>query len=477
MAESLKDKTVKGVAWSALERFSVQGVMFILTIIMARLLTPEDYGLIGMLAIFIAVAQSLIDSGFTQALVRKQDRTETDECTVFYFNIVVSALMYLVLFASAPFVAEFYGIPDLCLIMRVMTISMLFDSFAVVQRALYTINLDFKSQAKASFSSVLISGIAGIWSAYHGFGVWALVIQQIIRAVINTIVLWYYSSWRPKLLYSWTSFRELFSFGSKLLASGLLNTIYTNIYPIVIGKVFSAQSLGYYSRAGQFADFPSSNITGIMQRVTYPVLCSIQNDMERLRSSYRKFLKLSAYIVFPMMTGLAAVAYPFINVVLGEKWMFSATLLQIICFSGMWYPIHAINLNLLQVTGRSDLFLKLEIIKKIYGITILCITVPLGLIAMCYGGIVGCFIGLIINTYYSGKLIGVGFIMQMKDLFPTFALSMAMFVVVLLVVNILGTGILSLIVGSLAGALIYIVASLIFKFKEFDELWKIIRRK
>lgn len=477
MSESLRNKTIKGVIWSGAEKFSVQGISLILTIIMARLLVPSDYGLIGMLSIFIAVASSLIDSGFTQALVRKQERTFTDECTVLYFNIFVSSLMYILLFISAPYIAEFYGIPDLCLIMRIVTIEMIIESTAIVQRALFTIHLDFKTQAKASLTSALISGIAGIWAAYHGFGVWALVIQQLTRASISTSVLWYISTWRPKLIYSWDSFRELFGFGSKLLASGLINTVYSNIYPIVIGKVFSASDLGYYSRAGQFANFPSVNINNIMQRVTFPVLCSIQGERERLRTAYRKFIKISAYIVFPMMTGLAAVAYPFIITVLGEKWTFTASLLQIICFSGMWYPVHAINLSLLKVEGRSDLFLKLEIIKKVYGIIILCITVPMGLKAMCAGGIFGCFIGLIINTYYTKKLINVGFIMQMRDLFPTFAISLIMFVIVRLIVNTMGTGILSLATGILAGAIIYISASIIFKLEEFTELWKIIRKK
>lgn len=385
MSNSLKQVATKGVLWSSIERFSVQGIQFVIMIIMARLLTPEDYGLVGMLTIFLAVSQSLIDSGFSQALIRKQNRTEVDNSTVFYFNIAVGLALYLLFYIFAPWVADFYGLPELSLVMRVVCLGIIFNSLAVVQRALLTVRIDFKTQAKASLIAAVISGMAGVILAYTGFGVWALVCQQLVNLGINTLLLWIFSKWKPMRAYSWTSFRELFSFGSKLLASGLLDTTYNNIYPIVIGKVFSAGDLGHYTRAQQFSVFPSSNITGILQRVTYPVLCSIQNDIDRLRGVYRKFLKLSAYVVFPLMTGLAAVSFPFIRIVLGEKWMFCAVLLQIICFSMMWYPIHAINLNLLQVQGRSDLFLRLEIIKKSIGVIILFLTIPLGLKIMCLG--------------------------------------------------------------------------------------------
>ena len=289
-----------------------------------------------MLAIFIAVAQSLIDSGFSQALIRKQDRTDVDNNTVFYFNIVVSALLYLILYVSAPFVADFYDTPQLCTVMRVVCLGIVFNSFAVVQRALLTIRIDFKTQAKAALTAAAISGIVGIVMAWHGLGVWSLVVQQLLNLGVNTGLLWLLSKWRPRLVYSWLSFHELFAFGSKLLASGLLDTVYRNIYPIVIGKLFSASSLGHYTRAHQFSEFPSSNVTGIIQRVTYPVLCEIQNDDVRLANIYRKFLKLSAFVIFPLMAGLAAVAEPFVNIMLGSQWGFCGQLLQGICFSLLW---------------------------------------------------------------------------------------------------------------------------------------------
>lgn len=477
MSDSLKSKTVKGVVWSSIERFSTQGVQFLIMIIMARLLTPKDYGLIGMLAIFLAVAQSLIDSGFSQALIRKQDRTDVDNSTVFYFNIVVSSALYLILFIAAPFVADFYNQPELTSVMRVVCLGVILNSLAVVQRALLTVRIDFKTQAKASLSAAVISGCIGIVLAYCGFGVWSLVVQQLLNLSVNTLLLWIFSKWRPIAVFSWKSFHELFAFGSKLLASGLLDTLYRNIYPIVIGKLFSASSLGHYTRAHQFSEFPSSNVTGIIQRVTYPILCGIQDETERLEAVYRKFLKLSAFIIFPLMIGLSAVARPFIDIALGAQWGFCGQLLQIICFAMMWYPIHAINLNLLQVKGRSDLFLRLEIIKKILGITVLCITAPFGLVVMCYGQIFNSIVALVINTYYTGKLINVGFIRQMKDLLPTILLSLTMFGAILLVNGFIEANIYRLIIGVLVGVIVYASGSYIFKFKELQTLFSLIRRK
>ncbi|WP_418878446.1 lipopolysaccharide biosynthesis protein [Xylanibacter rarus] len=477
MSDSLKSKTVKGVVWSSIERFSTQGVQFLIMIIMARLLTPKDYGLIGMLAIFLAVAQSLIDSGFSQALIRKQNRTDVDNSTVFYFNIIVSCSLYLILFISAPFVADFYNQSELTSVMRVVCLGVILNSLAVVQRALLTVRIDFKTQAKASLSAAVISGCIGIVLAYSGFGVWALVVQQLLNLSVNTLLLWIFSKWRPIAVFSWDSFHELFAFGSKMLASGLLDTLYRNIYPIVIGKLFSASSLGHYTRAQQFSEFPSSNITGIIQRVTYPVLCGIQDDMERLTNVYRKFLKLSAFIIFPLMIGLSAVALPFVDIILGVQWSFCGQLLQIICFAMMWYPIHSINLNLLQVKGRSDLFLRLEIIKKILGITVLCITAPFGLIVMCYGQIFNSIVALAINTYYTGKLINVGFIRQMKDLLPTILLSLTMFGTILLVNGFIESNMYRLIIGIMVGIVVYVSGSYIFKFKELQTLFSLIRRK
>lgn len=477
MAESLKNKTVKGTLWSTIERFSVQGIQFVVMIIMARILTPADYGLVGMLAIFLAISQSIIDSGFSQALIRKQDRSEIDNSTVFYFNIGVGIVLYAILFFAAPLIADFYKQPILIPLTRLIGLSLILNSLAVVQRALLTIKLDFKTQAKASLAGAIISGGIGIWMAYTGFGVWAIVWQQLINLAVVTILLWILSHWKPILAYSWKSFKELFNFGSKLLASGLLDTVYKNLYLIVIGKVFKASDLGYYTRATQFTDFASSNVTGIFQRVTYPVLCEIQNDDARLADVYRRLLKTSAFIVFPLMLGLGAIAKPMVLSFLTDKWLFSAVLIQILCFSQMWYPVHAINLNLLQVKGRSDLFLRLEIIKKILGVAMLCITLPMGLIPMCWGMVANSIIALIINTHYTGKLINLGFLRQMRDLLPSLLLSLSVGGIVYLTVTLLPiSSWLALSIGVIEGVVVYTALAKILRFSEFSELISIVRK-
>nr|WP_178269358.1 lipopolysaccharide biosynthesis protein [Odoribacter splanchnicus] len=477
MTESLKHKTLKGTIWSSIERFSVQGVQFIVMIIMARILTPEDYGLVGMLTIFITISQSLIDSGFSQALIRKRDRRQIDNSTVFYFNIAIGTILYLVLFFSAPLIANFYHEPQLIPITRVISLSVFINSLVVVQRALLTVEIDFKTQTKASFTAVISSGILGIWMVYDGYGVWAIVAQQLVNLSVNALLLWILSHWRPSLEYSWTSFRELFNFGSKLAGAGILDTLYKNIYLIIIGKIFKASDLGYYTRAQQFSEFPSSNLTGIIQRVTFPVLCSIQEDNERLKNVYRRFLRLSAFLIFPLMIGLAAVAHPLVILLLKEQWAFTAILLQILCFNMMWYPIHAINLNLLQVKGRSDLFLKLEVYKKIIGVTVLCVTVPMGLVAMCVGSVLNSLIALIINTYYTGKLIQVGFFSQMKDLMPTLFYSLSMGIVVYGIIYFIPENSLKLTVGILVGGIYFLVITYLTGSQDRRELIAFIRNK
>lgn len=477
MSESLKQKTAKGVLWSSIEQFSVQIIQFVLGLIMARILSPHDYGLVGMILVFIVIAQVFVESGFANALIRKQNRTEVDYSTAFYFNIVVGIVAYFVLFFVSPYIADFYDEPLLEPLTKVVALTVFINSLGIVPRARYTINVDFKTQAKATTISVLISGIIGIWMAYSGYGVWAIVWQSVIRNVLNVVFLWLFAKWLPLFQFSWVSFREMWSFGYKLLLSGLIDRIYGNIYQLIIGKVFSAQDLGNYSRAEQFASFPSSNINGVISRVTYPILSSVQDDDVRLERVYRKYLRLSAFIVFPLMVGLSALAEPLIISVLTEKWSSAIILLQIICFCMMWYPIHSINLNLLQVKGRSDLFLRLEVIKKIMGACILCITVPIGLIAMCIGSIFSAIFSLIINASYTGKLINVGFWLQMRDLFPILLLSLFMGVVVFLSTMFIPSNIVKLVVGVVVGIIFYIGVAYLFKMEEFSDLLSLVKRK
>ena len=467
--ESLKNKTQKGLAWSMIERFATQGVQFLFGIILARLLSPDDYGIIAMPLVFLAIAQCFIDSGFSGALIRKPELTENDLSTAFYFNIGVGVICYLILFFTSPLIADFYNTPILADLLKVTALATLFNPLCAVQQAILTKKIDFKTQAIVSLAGALVSGIVGLLMAYNGFGVWALVFQQVGGYVIRTVLLWMLCKWKPKRKWSWDSFHYLWGFGSKMLASGLLETIYSNIYPIVIGKYFSANDLGNYTRAQQFSNLPSSNVTGVLQRVTFPVLSSIQNEDERLARNYRKILKLSAFLIFPLMMMLSAVAGPLVRVLLTDKWEGCIILLQILCFSLMWYPIHAINLNLLTVKGRSDLFFRLEVIKKIMGVSIMVITIPHGIIWMVSGGIVSSMISLIINTYYTGKLIKVGYLKQMGDLLPVFGVAFVMWLVIhgcmFLTTNIYA----QLVMGCLVGCVVYIALAKLLLKSEWDD--------
>ena len=474
---TLKDKTVKGVIWSSIDRFTTQGISFVFSMLIARMLLPSDYGVIAMLGIFMAVSQCFIDSGFGAALIRKKDRTETDFCTVFYFNIVVACLFYGLLWLASPYIARFYDMPLLESVTKVWGLNLIVNAFGGIQNAQLSIAIDFKSRAKISVITTLFTGLVGLWFAYQGHGVWALVYQGLASAILRCILLWCIVRWVPKLIFSWKSFKELFSFGSKLLASGLLATVFENLSTIIIGKVYNAGSLGVYSRANHLAQFPSSNITGVLQNVTFPVLSTIQDEDERLANAYRRFLRLSAFVVFPLMLGLSAVADPFIRLTLTDKWAGSIYLLQIICFSLMWYPIHAINLNLLQVKGRSDYFLKLEVIKKVLGVVVLCVTVPLGLVAMCYGRIFTSVVCLGLNTYYTKKIIGYGFSDQMRDLAHVLIHALVMYALVWLVVQCLPGLWLQLIVGTLVGMAYYLLGAYLMKFDELNELLLLLKRK
>ena len=474
---ALKDKTVKGIIWSSIDRFSAQGINFVFSILIARLLLPEDYGVIAMLNIFLAISQTFIDSGFGSALIRKQDCTETDFSTVFYFNILVALLFYAILWFCAPAIANFYETPILIPITRLVSLTLVIGALSGVHNAKLTIQLDFKSRANISIIATILTGVLGLWMAYKGYGVWALAFQSVCSRLVKTILVIAYVNWKPTFAFSWKSFVELFSFGSKLLASGLLDTIYNNLYTLVIGKVFSPTILGQYSKANSLAQFPSSNITGVLQTVTFPVLSSIQNEEERLADAYKRFLKLSAFIVFPLMIGLSAVADPFIRIALTDKWDGTIRLLQIICFALMWYPISAINLNILQVKGRSDYFLRLEIIKKILGVIMLCVTVPLGIIYMCIGSVITTLLSVAWNTYYTKKLMNYGFFAQMRDLLPIMIHSLVMGGLVAMVVHYMPTLWLKLIVGVLSGIIYYIVGAYVMKFPEMNELLSILKIK
>lgn len=421
---SVKQETISGVKWSAIENFSVQGVQFVLGITMARLLLPKDYGVLGMIAIFIAISQTFINCGFTAALIRKIDRTQTDCSTVFYFNFVTAIFFYLILFITAPYIAEFFNTPILKSVVRVIAINLVIDSLAAVHRATLTIKIDFKSQAIVSFTTCILSGFVGLYLAYTGYGVWALVWQQVLGALLSAMGIWWTSHWHPSLIFSWPSFKELFAFGSKLLAANLLHTIYMNFTTMAIGKYYSASQLGYYNRGNNFASLPSSNLVGILQRVTFPILSKIQDDEEHLICVYRKYIRITSLPVFFLMCMLVGISKPMVILLIGEKWLDCVIYLQILCFAMMFDHITTVNMNLLQVKGRSDYVLRTEFIKKTISFAMIIAAIPLGVMAICLSRVIYTQIAIFLSTYYTGKAYGLSYRKQFVDFFPYFAKAM-----------------------------------------------------
>lgn len=466
MSTSLKHQTVNGVIWRIIETGGTQIIQFVISIVLARLILPEQFAEIAMLSIFTAVASVFINSGFSSALIRKVDRTQIDCDTVFYFNITVSLLSYCILFLIAPFVANFFDLPELEIILRISSLSLVVGSFAGVHRTLFQARMEFKSLAKYNVLALIISAGIGIYLAYLDFQVWALVIQSLVSVSINTVIIFYKSPWRPSLHFSWMSLKEFFNFGSKLLGSSLIDTIYKNIYSVVIGKFFPHSDLAFYNRANSLKGLSSAFPMSVIQSVTYPALCKLQDNDEMLRSSYRKMIQLGSFVIFPLCLGLGSVSYPLINILYTKVWIYAASLLEIIVFAGMWYPIHAINLNLLQVKGRSDLFFRLEIVQKVIGVMILCVTLPFGLKAMCYGEIILSILCLIVNTHYTGKLLNLGLIEQIKDISPSLILSVTMFIVCKITSTMMGDNIISLMTSIIIGLITYLGGAYLLKFKE-----------
>jgi O-antigen/teichoic acid export membrane protein len=422
--DNIKQKTISGLFWSFSDNIANQIVHFIVGIILARLLSPSEFGLIGMVTIFIAVSQSFIDSGFQQALIRKKNADNNDFSTVFYYNLSIGFILYIILFFSARGISNFYNEPQLTNIIKVFGLIIMVESFALIQRVRLIKALNFKLQTKISVICSVSSGIVGIYMAYSGFGVWSLVWRTLINQFLQAISLWIFNKWIPSLKFSARSLKEMFPFGSRLLVSGLIDTIYENIYLLIIGKYFSAADLGYYTRADQFTKLPSSNITSTIQKVSYPVLSKIQDEQVKLKKGYRQMIKSTMFISFTAMMIMAAIAKPMILTLIGEKWLPSVIFLQLLCFAGMLYPLHAMNLNMLVVKGRSDLFLRLEIIKKILAIPVIIIGILFSIKAMIIGMIFNSFLAYYINSYFSGRLINYSVKEQIKDILPSFLIAL-----------------------------------------------------
>ena len=472
---TLKQKTISGTIWSFIDSFSNQGIQFIAGIVLARILSPTEFGLIGMLTIFIALSQSFIDSGFTNALIRKQDCTQTDYSTVFYFNFVAGIIFYLLLFFFAGSISVFFNEPQLKLLLQVLGLGLILNALGIIQRTILTKNINFKLQTRVSIVSSTLSAFIAISMALNGFGVWSLVALTLSRFGFNSLFLWIWTKWRPSFIFSKESFKELFSFGNKLLISGLIDTAYRNIYYLIIGKYFLAAELGYYTRADQFQALPSQQLTGIFGRVSYPILSTIQDDVKKLKTAYKQIMKSTMLITFILMLGMAAIAKPMILTLVGEKWLPSVIYLQMLCFVGMFYPLHALNLNMLKVQGRSDLFLRLEIIKTMLAVPAIIIGILYGIKIMILGMLINTIIAYYLNSYWSGKFIGYSSFEQIKDIFPSFLLAFTMSVIIYIIGNVIDLpNIWILVIQIVTGAVLTIILAEIFKLNSYLNLKEII---
>ncbi len=424
MAESFKTQTAKGVWWSFLEKYSTQGVSFIVTLVMARKLLPGEYGLIGMIAIFMALGQVFIDGGFANALIQKEKRTETDYSTVFWINISIGLLSYTLLFLFAPLIASFYNHEILIPIIRIYGINLILSSLAAVNKVKLTVDLNFKTQLKISFISACTSGVAGIACALNHCGVWSIVVQAIVAAAMNAILSFIFVRWKPKAVFSKESFRSLFNFGSKLLAAQIISTVYVYLYNLAIGKKYTKEELGLYTKAGLFGQMVSTHLASVMTRVSFPVLSRVQNDDEKLIGAYRKFIGMVAFIVFPVALGVCGVARPLIVSLITDKWLGCVPYIQILIFAYLCDGITLVNLNLLYVKGKSNVVLRLEIIKKSIAVIILCITIRYSVIAVCIGQALYAVIALILNTRNTRKILDYGLLKQLRDIFPYLIFSL-----------------------------------------------------
>lgn len=473
---SLKSATVGAVKWLAIERYSTQIVGFLLQIFIARILVPSDYGVVGMISVFFGLASIFIDSGFSQALIRKKDRTDKDINTVFYFNISVALIFYAIMFFSAPAIARFYNEPLLIPVTRLLSIGIVTNATAAIHYTLYSISVNFKPQATISLISTIVSGLLGLFLAIKGYGVWVLVWQSFARSIISPFLMWIISKWRPRLVFSMTSFRNMFSFGSKILIAAIIDVIYDNLSNILIGKSYSRSQLGLYAKARGYAELPITSTSGLIQSALYPLMCTVDGD-ERLKYVYRKYLRLAAYTIFPIMFGLVAVAKPLICFMITDKWVQVVPYMQVLCFLYMWIPIQTTNLDLLRVKGRSDILLKLNVIKKAVGVLLLFLTIRFGVLALCFGMLAQTLFALVLNTYYSKDLINFGFWEQMKEYVPFLLLCSVMAVLVHLSMLPFHADWIKLVIGITVGLLYYILISIIFKIPEFFELKSIIFKK
>ncbi len=433
MADDLKKKTAKGVAWGFMDNLIGTGILAIVNIILANILTPEEFGLVGMTSIFIAISTALVDSGFTGALTRKKVVTEDDLNTVFHFNLLTSVGLYLLLFIAAPAIARFFNQDILTEVIRLIGLSFVLTAAGIVQKVQLIRKIDFKTQAIISLIASLVSGTVGILMALKGFGVWALVSLQLCRAALTTLLLWVFSHWKPALRFSGQSFREMFAFGGKLLLSSIISTLWTEIYSLIIGKVYSPSTLGQYARADKFKNLVTSNIGIVVQRVSYPVLSQIQDEQQRQAHIYRRILRTTLMLSSAAVLGLAAIARPAVLLLIGDQWVPSIAYLQVLCLSGLFLPLMIISANVINADGRSGVTLKLEIFKTLLTAIPILLGIFFDIEALLWGMVLVSIIASLAYSREVAKVIPYSMGRQLLDCLPIFLASAVMAILVWLI--------------------------------------------
>lgn len=469
------NNVLKNFIWRFAERCGAQLVTFIVSIVLARILAPEDYGKIALITVFTIILQVFVDSGLGTALIQKKNADELDFSSVFYFNFVVCIILYIGMFLAAPFIAQFYNDLSLTPIIRVISLTIIISGVKGIQQSYVSKNMLFKRFFYSTLGGTVFSAALGIGMAWAGAGVWAIVAQQLSNTAIDTLILWITVKWRPKKMFSWKRLKSLLSFGWKMLVSSLLETVYTNIRNLIIGKMYSSSDLAFYNQGDKFPNVIVNNINTSIDSVLLPTLSKEQDDKERVKNMTRRAIKVSTYIMSPLMMGLAFCATPIVEIVLTEKWLPCVPFLQIFCITYMFYPVHTANLNAIKAMGRSDLFLKLEIAKKIVGMILLLSTMWFGVMAMAYSLLVSMITSMIINSWPNRELLKYSFKEQMIDILPSIALAVAMGIVVSFVDKLGFSSALTLLIQVPTGAIIYLIGSMLLHLDSFEYLLGIMK--
>lgn len=470
-----KNSVISNFIWRFAERCGAQIVTFIVSIVLARILAPEEYGTIALVTVFTTILQVFVDSGLGTALIQKKNADDLDFSSVFYFNLFMCLVLYLAMFLAAPYIARFYDDISLIPIIRVISLTIVVSGVKGIQQAYVSRNMLFKRFFFSTIGGTLFSAVLGIIMAYAHFGVWALVAQQLSNPIIDTLILWVTVRWRPQLMFSWKRLTKLLSFGSKLLASSLLDTIYSNLRNLIIGKIYSSSDLAFYNQGDKFPKVIVTNINSSIDSVLLPSMSSVQDNHEKVKSMTRRAIKTSTYIMAPLMMGLAFCATPIVQLVLTDKWLPCVPFLQVFCITYMFWPVHTANLNAINAMGRSDLFLKLEIIKKVIGLTLLFITMRISVMAMAYSLLISGLLSQIINSWPNRKLLNYGYLEQVKDILPAILLAVIMGVIVYCVSFIGLNSALTLLIQILLGMFVYIMGSKLLKLESYNYLIDVIR--